>query len=236
VNSAAQDEAPGEGLVADYLANRLNEAEAQAFELYCLEHPDFAREVEGELALKTGLREAHKSVAKVSALTPRRRVGRWPLAFAATVAVLASAFLIVQHLMERPTPLVAFASTADVPDSLRRSVVSHVSLLRVRGIDPSTQVSVAANSVVEIRLLPDLDSKSGDYTIQISAESASSIKPLTVRNLRPEVDGFLQFYLPASQMLGRTWSISVSVDGNFGGSQPIEVFRVEFVTALGPAQ
>ena len=58
MNIAAPGEVPGETVVADYLANRLSETEAQAFELYCLEHPDFARDVERELALRS---EEHTS-------------------------------------------------------------------------------------------------------------------------------------------------------------------------------
>jgi hypothetical protein len=235
VNTAVQGEAPGEGVVADYLANRLSEEEAQAFELYCLEHPDFARDVESELALKTGMREADQSPAQISVPTRRRRYGRWPLALAASVVAVASAILIIQYAMEKRPALVAFTSSMDVPEQLKRSAVSQVWLVRVRGKSAATQVSAPADGVVEIRLLPDMNSKSGDYSVQISTESPSSTKPLTVRNLKTAADGYLQLYLPASQMIGRTWSISVAEGSDFGKSQSHEVFRVQFVSAAGPA-
>jgi hypothetical protein len=234
VNTAAQGEAPGEGVVTDYLANRLNEEEAKAFEQYCLEHPDFAREVEREIALKVGLRQAHQSTAQVSMPTQKRRYGRWPLALAACVAVLASAVLIIQYVMDNQPSLVAFASTVDIPDQLRRSAVSQVRLVRVRGKDVATQVSASADGIVEIQLLPDLSSKSGNYSIQIAAESPSSTKPLTVRYLRPEADGYLKVYVPANEIIGRTWLISVAEDGDLK-SQNKEVFRVQFVSASGSA-
>jgi hypothetical protein len=235
VNIAAQGEAPGEAVVADYLANRLSDAEAQAFEIYCLEHPDFAREVERELAIKTGMRQAHQSVAQVSVPTHKRRYRRWPLTLAASVVALASAVLIVQYVIDKRPALVAFSSTTDVPDQLKRSAVSQVWLVRVRGNSAATQVSAPAAGVVEIRLLPGKDSKSGDYSVQISAEPPSSTKPLTVRHLKQATDGYLQLYVPAKQMLGRTWLISVAEGGDSGKSQPQEVFRVQFVAAVGPA-
>jgi hypothetical protein len=234
VNMAQQGEAPDEGVVADYLANRLSEAEAQSFEHYCLEHPEFAREVERELALKTGLRRAHQSVAQVIVPTHKRRYGRWSLAFAACIAVLASTVLIIQHVTDKQRSLVAFASTVDIPDQLRRSAVSQVRLVRVRGNDVATQVSASAGGIVEIELLPGLNSKSGGYSIQISAESPSSTKRLTIRNLRPAADGYLKLYVPADQIIGRTWLISVAQDGDLK-SQSRGVFRVQFVNASGSA-
>lgn len=234
MNTAAQGEAPGEGVVADYLANRLSEAAAQSFEHYCLEHPEFAREVERELGLKTGLRQAHQAVAQVTVPTHKRRYGRWPLALAACIAVVACAVLIIQHVTDKQPSLVAFASTVDIPDKLRRSAVSRVRLVRVRGQDVAAQASAFADGIVEIELLPDLYSMYGDYSIQITAESPSSTKPLTIRNLRPGDDGYLKLYVPANQIIGRTWLISVAQDGDLK-SQSREVFRVQFVNAAGLA-
>ena len=236
MNIAAPGEAPGETVVADYLANRLSETEAQVFELYCLQHPDFARDVERELALRTGMRQAHQSVAPVSVPTRKRRYARWPLALAASVVVLASAVLSIQYVMNKQPSLVAFTSTVDVPEQLKRSAVSQVWLVRVRGKSAATQVSAPVDGVVEIRLLPDKDSKSGDYSVQISAESPSSTKPLTVRHLSPASDSYLQLYVPAKQMIGRTWLISVAEGGDFGKSQGVEAFRVQFVAATEPAK
>jgi hypothetical protein len=231
VTTAAQDDAPEEGVVADYLANRLSEDQAQAFEHYCLEHPDFARDVERELALKTGLRQAHQPIVQVSSPVHKRRYGRWPLALAASVVFLICAVAVFEYSMDRRSALVAFTSAVDLPEHLRHAAVSPVTLVRMRGKEEVTQVSAADNGLVEIRMLPDLESKSGDYSVQISTESAASIKPLTVGHLRP-VDGYLQLYVPVSQMIGRTWLISVVGNGDSGQS---EVYRVRIVAAPAPA-
>lgn len=236
MNTSAQGEAPGESVIADYLANRLSEAEAQAFEQYCLQHPDFARDVERELALKTGMRQAHQSVAPVRVPTHKRRYRQWAFALAACVAVLGSAVLVIQYSKDTQPSLVAFTSTIDIPDQLRGSAISEIRVVRMRGNDAVTQVSASANGLVEIRLLPSLSSKSGGYSLQIADESGPSTKPLTVRNLRPAPDGYLQLYVPASQMIGRTWLISLAENGDFGKSQTKEVFRIQFVAAAGSAK
>jgi hypothetical protein len=233
VNPAVQGESPGEGVVADYLANRLSEAEAQAFELYCLGHPDFARGVERELALKTGMRELHQSAPQVTSPGRKRRFGGWPLALAASVAVLASSVLIIQYSMDKQPPLVAFSSRGDIPDTLRRSAVSQFSLVRMRGNDAVTRASVPADGLVDIRLIPDSIAESGIYTVQISAEFQSSTKPLILRGLRPTPDGYLQLFVPAAQMIGRTWLVSVGEDADVGKQHGVEVFRLKFVPAPG---
>ena len=48
---------PDEATVAAYLSNQLPEPQAEAFEMYCLDHPEFARMVELDLTMKRGLRE-----------------------------------------------------------------------------------------------------------------------------------------------------------------------------------
>src|SRR5277367_2898948 len=138
MNTAAQGEAPGDGAVADYLANRLSEAEAQAFELYCLSHPDFARHVEREIALKTGVRQAQELFAASNVPLQNRSHNRWPLALAASIAVFISAAVVYQFSM-RPHPgLVAFRSPTELTEELRHAAVSEVRLVRVRGADSVT--------------------------------------------------------------------------------------------------
>jgi hypothetical protein len=226
VNIATQGEGPGEEVVADYLANRLGEAEAQAFELYCLGHPDFARHVERELALKTGLHQVDQPVIQVNVPRRDRRDRRWPLAIAASVVVVVSAVLIIRYSVDRQPRLAAFPSVVDLPAQLRRAAVSEVRLVRMRGNETATRVSVPAGGVVDIRVIPGVIAASGAYAIRISGESPSTTKPLIVRGLRPAPGGYLQLYVPAAQMIGQTWVISVGDDADFAKSQSAEVFRL----------
>ena len=41
--------------IEQYVQGRMSEAEARAFEEYCVAHPEFARQVEYEQRLKAGL-------------------------------------------------------------------------------------------------------------------------------------------------------------------------------------
>jgi hypothetical protein len=106
----------------------------------------------------------------------------------------------------------------------------------MRGNDAVTRASVPANGLVDIRLIPDSIAESGIYSVQISAESQSSTKPLIVRGLRPTTDGYLQLFVPAAQMIGRTWLVSVGEDADVGKQHGVEVFRLKFVPAPGTAQ
>jgi hypothetical protein len=238
VNTAAQSGAPGDDVVAAYLANRLSDAEAQAFELYCLDHPEFAQDVEREVALKAGMRQALAAGAegaRVLALpSPKRGYAGWPLALAASVVIVISAVVVYQYSSKSPSGLVAFTSVSDLPEKLRRAAVSQVRLARMRGSETILKVLASSDGVVEFRLIPNSTSESGVYSVQISAESKTSTKPLTVRGLKPTADGFLEVYVPAATLIGRTWVVSVVSDA--AKAQSSETFRVEIAPEPGTSR
>jgi hypothetical protein len=139
-------------------------------------------------------------------------------------------------LMDKRSALVAFNSITDLPSQLRGSSVSRVTLIRMRGKDAAARIPVSATGVVEIRLLPDSDSKSGSYSVRIASESPLSTKPLAVEHLRAAADGYLQLYVPASQMIGRAWLISLADSDDSRQSRDTIVYRVQFVAAPEPGQ
>jgi hypothetical protein len=226
-------EGPSENMVADYVANRMSEVQAQEFELYCLNHPEFAQHVEREVALKTGMRQAQAAGsedAKVSAVpSPKRRYLSWPLALAASIVIIISAVVVYQYSSKSPPGIVAFKSLNEVTNQLRHAAVSEIRLVRVRGADSVTRVSVPTEGLVDIRLLPDVPSKSGVYSIQIAAEPPLSISALVVRDLKPDANGYLQLYVAAAPLVGHSWLISVGEGGS------VEAFRVEFTSASATA-
>ena len=228
MTAPAQIEAPDENVVADYLAHRLSDSQAQTFELYCLEHPAFARQVEQELALKTGMGQMPEGSDRPHALPDHRGMGRWPLALAASVLILISAGLVFKYSARQQPQLVAFRSAADLTDQLKHAAVSEVRLARVRGQGTVTHVSVPTDGIVEIRVLPDFASETG-YSIKIAADATGSTQSLIVRDLKPTGDGFLQIYVPAAPLIGRTWLLSV------GEGAGTEAFRLEFSSAPAAA-
>ena len=70
---------PDEATVRAYLRNRLQGARAEAFETYCLSHPEFSRRVEMDVYLTQGLKHS----AAAGSAECARPVHRITLAIAA---------------------------------------------------------------------------------------------------------------------------------------------------------
>jgi hypothetical protein len=111
--------------VEQYIAGRMTEAEAQAFEEYCLSNPEFARQVDYEQRLKVGLAQvASGSTAEfVRSESPLR----WRLAAAAGLVVaLGAVFSIWTSGLHAPAPTILAAVTESTPhdgSSLRLALV-----------------------------------------------------------------------------------------------------------------
>jgi hypothetical protein len=111
--------------IEQYVAGRMAEAEAQAFEEYCLSNPEFARQVDYEQRLKAGLAQvASGSTAEfVRSESPLR----WSLAAAAGLVVaLVAVFSIWTSGIHAPVPTILAAVTDTTPhdgNSLRLALV-----------------------------------------------------------------------------------------------------------------
>jgi len=99
-------------LIERYVAGKLNEAESDAFEEYCVANPEFAKQVELEQRLKIGLAQ----VARGSTSEFVRSVSsdRWKFALAAGVLafVFAAAYLWQRMPDSQPQILVAIAGNS----------------------------------------------------------------------------------------------------------------------------
>src|SRR4029078_3545378 len=78
-------------MIEQYVAGRMSEADAAAFEDYCVENPEFARQVELDQRLRAGLAQ----VGRGSTAEFVRTEARWKVALAAGVLlfICAGAFL-----------------------------------------------------------------------------------------------------------------------------------------------
>jgi len=99
-------------LIEDYVAGRLGEAEAEAFEVACLEDPELARQVEFEQRLKAGLGQvARGSTAEfVRSGSPLS----WRLAAAASVVLFLCVGVYLWQRMPGAHAQVLAALTSDV--------------------------------------------------------------------------------------------------------------------------
>jgi hypothetical protein len=100
-------------LIEQYVAGKMSEAEAEAFEVLCLEDPELARQVEFEQRLKAGLEQvARGSTAEfVRSGTSRR----WQLAVAASVLLFVCAAVYLWQRLPGSNPhlLAAVATEAE---------------------------------------------------------------------------------------------------------------------------
>src|SRR5580692_6495837 len=127
MSHAAQADSPSEAMIAAYLSNRLDAAQAEAFEAYCLTHPEFARRVELDLYLKVGFKE-------LDGAGRRQRARRWWRAGLGIAASLLVIFVGASWLIGRrdTQPLTAYRSAAEVPAELRAGLPFELTLLRLR--------------------------------------------------------------------------------------------------------
>lgn len=109
--------------IEQYLAGRMSEDEARAFEDHCVANPEFAKQVELEQRLRAGLAEVARG--STAEFVRSRNPVQWQIAAAAAGIVLS--LLTLVYLWQRPVPAappVLAATTASEHDrSLRLALV-----------------------------------------------------------------------------------------------------------------
>jgi hypothetical protein len=130
--------------IDDYIAGRLGESEAQAFEEYCLGHPEFARHVEYEQRLKAGITQ----VARGSTAEFVR--SNHPLGFRlAAAAGLLLAIISIFYLWNNPLKVTSRPVMAAVQTDAQRNG-SSMRLALVRGTEntPTLQPGIVRVEIV----------------------------------------------------------------------------------------
>jgi hypothetical protein len=204
VSDSSPLELTDEATIAAYLANRLDPTRAEAFEAYCLSHPDFARRVELDLFLKVGLKQMQ---GQDKARHARRRVG---LAIAAglTLIVVCGLLLVPRaHL----GALSAYRSVTEVPAQLLAGPRVTTTLIRLRG-DSAVRRVVAPRGagVLRVRVAPDSPPGRLGYAIGVALEPRIIPRSVRLDNLQPDADGYIEMYLPVSAVAGRTLRVTVT--------------------------
>jgi len=214
-------QSPDEATVAAYLANRLDAARAEAFEVYCLRHPEFARRVELDLSLKTGLAQMLGS-QRTRRAGPGRRAA---LAIAAGL-VLAVGCGLFMFTRGHSDALVAYRSAAEVPSRLLAGPRISITLIRLReGSTVHRIVAPQGTGILTVRVLPDSPPGQQGYAIGVGLESAVIAKPVTVDGLRTDADGYIKIYLPVAAMVGRTLKVTLTPSPSTG-TEPLS-FRLQ---------
>lgn len=233
MNTNSSRTPPGENEVSAYLANRLSEVDAQAFEQYCLAHPHFARDVERELQLKVGIRQLHHPVRLATRSHAKKRP-YWPIALAASMILAALVFFELRPHTSPPT-LLAFRSLADLPKGLRHAPISSAALIQMRGGPSIDNITTTHESVIELRFLPESASNASDYSLQMTPDHGTPSSTFVIDRLRAGQDGYLRVYIPAKLVIGNAWSLTLMPTGALPVSKDEQVFRLQFKASSTPS-
>jgi hypothetical protein len=217
---------PDEATVAAYLGNQLPEPQAEAFEIYCLDHPEFARMVELDLTMKRGLREIG-----MRDLKPRPALlYRPPWAMAAGLGAVVACGLLLAWAPWRHS-LIAYRNSSEVPLQLRAGVHVGATFLRLRGSDAPHRLVVPRRAgVLELKIYPDTAPGPEGYSAGIVLDSIVGTRSVVLHRLRTDADGFLELYLPLSEVVGHTLKITLSSDVD-SSAAPAPAFRLQVVAA-----
>lgn len=186
--------------IEQYVAGKMSQAEAEAFEEYCLRNPEFARQVEFEQRLKLGLAQvARGSTAEF--VRSNNPVG-WKIAAAAAILLaLSVGFFAMRGNPDGARPLLAgVAADAQHKGSTMR-------LALVRGAD--TAPALAKGLVrVEIVGLFDTDVH---YSVALDRlETKKSVDTLaTLYGQHPSSPMSLEVLIDSDQLESGTYSLRV---------------------------
>jgi hypothetical protein len=131
-------------LIDRYVAGRLGESEAQAFEEYCLAHPEFAKHVEYEQRLKAGIAQVARG--STAEFVRSNHPLRWSLAAAAGLLLaIVSIFYLWNHpLTVTSRPVMAAVQT----DSQRNGPSLRLALVRGTETAPLLQRGIVRVEIV----------------------------------------------------------------------------------------
>jgi hypothetical protein len=227
MSRAPDEDMPSEATIAAYLSNRLDDTQAEAFEAYCLNHPEFARRVELDLYLKVGFKQLHGSDRR------QRARRRWAVSLgiaASLLVILVGASLLIGSRDSQP--LTAYRSTAEVPAALRTGLPFELTLLRLRdGSNVHQIVAPPHVQLLTLRLLPDGPGGQRGYSVTLTRESPLHPQTLSIESVRADADGYLKLYLPLATLLGHTLAVTVMPAQGPSGTPPL---RVQIVSAADP--
>jgi hypothetical protein len=197
---------PDEATVSAYLANRLDPSRAEAFEAYCLRNPEFARRVEGDLLLKMGF-------GQMQTADRARRPGhqrRIMFAIAAGLTIVVACGLLL-FLSGHPSAPLAYRSATGVPAPLLSGPRVSLTLIRLRGDSAVHRIVAPPRAgVLAVRVVPDSAPGRLGYTMSVALESALIPRSITLDNLQPDANGYVEMYLPLAAVVGHTLKIALN--------------------------
>ena len=186
--------------VDQYIAGSMSEADAQAFEEYCLANPEFARQVEYEQRLKLGIAQvaAGSTAEFVRSETPLR----WSLAAAAGVLIAVFAVFYAWTTGTRspsPTILASVVEGSPVGDNSMR-------LALVRGSD---SIPTLPGGLVRVEIVGLFDA-GNSYSVALDRrEQNQNDTVATLNDQQPSSPMSLDVLIDSKQLRSGSYSLRV---------------------------
>jgi hypothetical protein len=203
-------------IVARYLADRLSDAEREAFEAYYLEHPDVVQDMEAVARLKVGLARLQESgeLGKSLAATRFPRNYYFAAAAAVVIAAVALLFLYVREPLQQHPLLAASAAILLDKSGAPVTVTATHLVLRTRS-SAAYDIEITVDDspqAIELRVLPEVEADPARYRVEIFSEPAGG-EPQSlaaVGNLAPNAEGFVPVFLDASRLAAGTYILTIA--------------------------
>jgi len=187
-------------LIEKYVSGNMGEAEAEAFEVACLEDPELARQVEFEQRLKAGLAQVARG--STSEFVRAESGTHWRLAAAASIVLfLVAGVYLWQHLPgTHPQVLAAVVSDAERNGSSMR-------LALVRGAEHMPQLP---GGKVRVEIVGLFD-PGYHYSVMLDRlpESKPAVNVATLYGQHPTSPVTLEVMIDGDQLEAGTYSLDV---------------------------
>lgn len=133
-------------LIEKFVAGRLGEAEAEAFEEYCLANPEFAKQVEYEQRLKAGMAQVARGSTAEFVRTPGHHPLQWNIAAAAGIllSVFTLYFMWTRYVPTAVKPVMVAVTT----DEQRNGSSLRLALVRGNDAMPVLQAGITRVEIV----------------------------------------------------------------------------------------
>ena len=203
--------------IEQYVAGRMGEAEALAFEEYCLSNPEFARQVEYEQRLKAGL--AQVASGSTAEFVRSEHPLRWSLAAAAGLLI---AFVAVISIwtsgLHAPAPTIMAAVTANAPQG-----DSSLRLALVRGSDTAPALPPG---LVRVEIVGLFDA-GNFYSVALDRRELNQNDTIaTLNDQRPASPMSLEVMIDSKQLREGSYSLRVRKQGS--GEEALDFGFVKF--------
>jgi hypothetical protein len=186
--------------IRQYVAGTLTSEDVEAFEDYCVAHPQFARQVELEQRLKAGV--AQVALGESAEFSRGGRSLRWRIAAATTIVLtLSAAFLVLHAWSPASGPVMtAVKGTGSAAGSTLR-------LALVRGIDGTPTLP---DGVVRVEIVGLFDADS-HYSVALD-RLAGQRDPKTLAaldSLQPSTPVTLEVLIDSRQLSAGNYALRV---------------------------